>query len=588
MKISVKTKHLLTLIWMIIIQGTMAQGNNETLLFGQKPPGLTPEVFAPGVISLDGHVEASITFSPDMSELFFARRSQDESHNIYTMKWTNGRWSEPVLASFSKKKEYLDFHPRLTPQGDRLYFGSTRPLSDTTDVRRLRLWYVNRTPRGWSRPIPVIDQALGSRFIMCATPSENGNLYFTSKETDDRVKDGGIYYSVNQQGKYETVKRLGETINGEGKWIAHPFIAPDESYLIYDAERSTGEDNGDLFVSFQKDGIWSESYSLGPEINTGLGQGAATVSPDGKYLFFRSVRAEEETPSLFWVSTAIIERLRPEEFRQEEVTYEIAYASKASRDGEIYITDKHGKSKIQITDREGNDGYAAWSPDGEQIACYAYHDGRKTWSIHTMNTDGSNRRRLTHATNKWDSAPAWSPDGKKIAFGRAYPDGEGVWNHELWIMNVDGSDQQQLMSLDGGAPSFTPEGRIVFHSSPNTSEICIADQDGSNREQLTSNEAEDWHPEVSPDGKEIVFMSDRDGNHEIYVMNIDGSNPRRLTNNDVRDATPTWSPDGTQILFTSNEPGEEERNIYLMNKDGSDLRKLIENAGAPSWLRNIN
>lgn len=201
-----------------------------------------------------------------------------------------------------------------------------------------------------------------------------------------------------------------------------------------------------------------------------------------------------------------------------------------------------------------------------------------------MNRDGSNRKRLTHAKNKWDSAPAWSPDGRKIVFGRAYSDEEGVWRQEIWIMNADGSEQKQLTSLDGGGPSFTPDGRIVFHSSSNTSEICIANQDGSNKINLTNNEAEDWYPEVSQDGKEIVYMSNRDGNHEIYVMNIDGSDPKRLTHNEVRDSTPIWSRDGSRILFVSTRT-DTEKHIYRMNKDGSALNKFIENAGSPAWSR---
>lgn len=590
-----KSTSLLVFFCVISLTRVLAQDNAIDLYFGQKPPGLTPEEFAPGIISLDHHTEASVTFSPDMSELFFARRKSGESHNIYTTKWTKGQWSKPKLAPFSTNKEYLDFHPRFSPNGDRLYFGSTRPLGDPSDStvleqwrseksRKLHLWYVEKFQGDWGQPIPLIEKPFQGRFIMCATPSKNGNLYFTSKEPDDKLADGGIYVTKKEGGKYDRFEKLGESINGHGKWIAHPFIAPDESYMLYDAERSTGEDNGDLYVSFNINGTWSDSFSLGPDINTELGQGAATVSPDGKYLFFRSTRKGEETSTLLWVSTAVIERLRPVQSLQDDVNYEIAYASKLSGDGEIYLTDKEGKSIARITDRPGNDGYIAWSPDGERIACYAYHDGRKTWSIHTMNKDGSNRQRLTHAKNKWDSAPTWSPDGRKIAFGRAYSNEEGIWRQEIWIMNADGSEQRQLTSLDGGGPSFTPDGRIVFHSS-HTSEIYIADHDGSNKKNLTNNDAEDWHPEVSSDGRQIAFMSNRDGNHEIYVMNIDGSDPIRLTWNEVRDSTPSWSPDGSKILFTSNEPGEKERHIYIMNRDGTELSKFIEKASSPAWSR---
>jgi len=267
--------------------------------------------------------------------------------------------------------------------------------------------------------------------------------------------------------------------------------------------------------------------------------------------------------------------------------YTVAYSSKVSGNGEIYLTDSSAKSKLKITDYPGNDGYAAWSPNGEHIASYAYHDGRKTWSIHTMNSDGSKRKRLTHAKNKWDSSPTWSPDGKKIAFARAYNDTSGVWQEEIWIMNFDGTGQTQIKSLNGGGPYFTPDGRILFHSKTQSSEICIANVDGSNIIRLTNNNAEDWHPEISSDGSEIAFMSNRDGNHEIYIMNVDGSNQTRLTTNNVRDSTPTWSPDGSQIMYSSNDTNQEPH-IYIMNKDGSSKKKIISNAGGQAWLKSNN
>ena len=266
------------------------------------------------------------------------------------------------------------------------------------------------------------------------------------------------------------------------------------------------------------------------------------------------------------------------------IHYSIAYTSKESGDGEIYLTDSEGKSKIQITNRPGNDGYSAWSPNGKQIAVYAYHDNRKTWSIHTMDKDGNNRKRLTHVKNKWDSSPAWSPDGSKIAFGRAYTDSNGDWQEEIWIMNSDGSEQNQIAGIDGGGPYFTKDGRVVFHSQTETSEICMVNIDGSNMLKLTNNDAEDWHPELSPDGKLIAFISNRDGNQEIYTMNIDGTDQRRLTYNNQDDWAPTWSPDGTHILFNSIDE-DDISNIYIINKDDSTIRKFMSNASGQAWFK---
>ena len=263
--------------------------------------------------------------------------------------------------------------------------------------------------------------------------------------------------------------------------------------------------------------------------------------------------------------------------------YTIAYSSIESGNVEIYQRNIEGKSIIESTNENG--GYLAWSPDGKHFAFYFKYDERKTWSIHTMNIDGTKRKRLTHEKNKWDNSPAWSPDGRKIVFSREYTDSDKISQQEIWIMNSDGSEQTQIKSLKGGGPYFTPDGRIVFHSEfkDKKSEISIADIDGNNIVQLTHNEAEEWHPEVSPDGKQIAFMSDRDGNFEIYVMNINGSNQKRLTNNDVDDWYPSWSPDGSQLIFSSLRDGE--KSIYIMNKDGAEVRKIISNATSPAWLK---
>lgn len=264
-------------------------------------------------------------------------------------------------------------------------------------------------------------------------------------------------------------------------------------------------------------------------------------------------------------------------------SYTIAYSSKEADVREIYLIDTEGKSKIKITNHV-SDGYPSGSPDGKRIAFYAKYDGRKTWSIHTINIDGTNWKRLTHAKNKWDSSPTWSHDGKKIAFAREYRDTEETWKEEIWIMNSDGSSQTQLTLLNGGGPYFMPDGRILFHSKSQFSEICIADNDGNNIIKLTNNNAEDWYPKISPNGKHIAFMSDRDGNLEIYVMNRDGSNQKRLTFNDVNDWNPSWSPDGSKLIFAS-ENTEGYFHIYMMNTDGSSVKKIIENGSQPSWLK---
>ena len=102
-----------------------------------------------------------------------------------------------------------------------------------------------------------------------------------------------------------------------------------------------------------------------------------------------------------------------------------------------------------------------------------------------------------------------------------------------------------------------------------------------------SSEAEDartW-PAWSPDGQQIAFVTNRDGNYEIYAMNADGRGLVNLTRHEATDQRPAWSPDGRQIAFVSDRGGLME--IYVMDADGNNVRKLVErfgNADWPSWL----
>jgi TolB protein len=80
-------------------------------------------------------------------------------------------------------------------------------------------------------------------------------------------------------------------------------------------------------------------------------------------------------------------------------------------------------------------------------------------------------------------------------------------------------------------------------------------------------------------------MSKRDGNYEIYLMNIDGSNQKRLTTNNADDWYPSWSPDGTKIIYSSVKGYSKEKDVYIMNKDGTFVKKIIPNSGYAVFQR---
>jgi Tol biopolymer transport system component len=223
----------------------------------------------------------------------------------------------------------------------------------------------------------------------------------------------------------------------------------------------------------------------------------------------------------------------------------------------------------------------AWSPNGRRIAFVSnraswrcgFRPSRKNkcdFEIYVMNADGSRQRNLTQRAGWWDLGPVWSPDGRMIAFdsmpnqiGRLHPDGR----HEIYVMNADGSGQR--MVAHGTGPAWSPDGsKIAFRSTRSGSgEVYVVNADGSGLRRLTNNPGSDGNPVWSRNGRKIFF----EGRGDIHVMNSDGSGQRNLTRNRGGHA-PQLSPDGRRILFVSERTGSAQ--IYVMNANGSGLKRL--------------
>ena len=269
-----------------------AKNNNFPILenryFGQKPPGLIPEAFAPGIVTTE-HYEYSGVFTPDMIEFYLIRNGgKYEKSSFVVFQYKDNRWHESVVSPRVGQ-------PSIAPDGKTMHLGKQ---------------YMKRTEAGWSEV-----ESLGDPFkempIMSLTASSKGTYFFDEFKSDFT---GSIRYSRLVNGKHEEPQLLSKKING-GKSF-HPFIAPDESYLIFDGKREGGYGDSDIYISYQQqDGSWGEAINLGDKINTGAWEASASVTPDGKYLFFNRNMGtgNYENVDIFWVDAQFIETLRPKQ-----------------------------------------------------------------------------------------------------------------------------------------------------------------------------------------------------------------------------------------------------------------------------------
>lgn len=266
---------------------------------GQTPPGSTPEIFAPGIVNKEGSTDLEGMFGSDMNTFYFVREGEEYAgviqfgtfngkswpYGLAVVEYKNNKWQQSVVAKAVSG-------PSISPDGNTILFSNR---------------YIERTNDGWSE-VKSLGKPFADIAIMRSAISANGTIYF---DTHNRELDIPLRYSRLINGKYETPKLLGNQF-GIGKYNAHPYIAPDESYIVFDSVRENGYGRSDLYISFREaDGSWGPVINLGDEINTAASEKNPSVSPDGNFIFFdRRTKRGNDDVTIYWVDAQIIETLR--------------------------------------------------------------------------------------------------------------------------------------------------------------------------------------------------------------------------------------------------------------------------------------
>jgi len=278
--------------------------------FGQKPPGMTPEIFAPEIYTTFGPAICSV-FSPDGNEFFFtAGYGTGDAPDIFHMKQKEGVWSTPKPAVFNSP--YIENDICISPQGDQVFFRSWRPLPEHSEAEeRSYIWSSAKTESGWSEALPVI---CGGAFLPAGYPAaaQNGTLYFPYR-SDQNVGESDIYLASSINGAFEKPVSLGSTINT--KFIEGDMcVAPDESLLVVSCwNRPDNQGESDLYISFRNEqGEWSKLHNLGSPINNQLNENCPMLSPDGEYFFFLRYDPTTEVSHTYWVDVNILKHNKPD------------------------------------------------------------------------------------------------------------------------------------------------------------------------------------------------------------------------------------------------------------------------------------
>ncbi len=191
----------------------------------------------------------------------------------------------------------------------------------------------------------------------------------------------------------------------------------------------------------------------------------------------------------------------------------------------------------------------------------------------------------------WGRGPAWSPDGTQLAL---VTQDLTTRQFELRLRSAQGEIGPALIAGLNKLEdlSWTPDGQSLLFtglSEEKDTELFMVQADGSGLRRLTNSPGWDSDARISPDGTQIVFVSNRDGNDDIYVMDINGQNVRRLTTNKAQDVNPAWSPDGQWIVFASNRGSGMAYNnydLYTMAADGDNQCQLTQGERTewePAW-----
>ncbi len=283
---------------------------------GQELSGRGPELFLPGLITTNDY-DRCIAFLENGTLCVFLSEKQGV---LYTRE-INGQWTEAIKAPWQEGLELADFTGG--PDGRTVFFQSRRLTEPEDTEEDTNIWAVKWMGSDWENPYPLPPSINTKEYPEpYPTVTSDGTVYFFSDKPGSQQAD--IYRCRCINGIYQEAERLPWPINTD--FDEHdPFIAPDESWLMFGSRRPGVLSRDDTYICFRRqDGSWTHPLNLGSPLNSFSSENCISVTPDGKYFFFCSGRRtgifkgkEIKTPyndrygdnDFYWSNTAFIREL---------------------------------------------------------------------------------------------------------------------------------------------------------------------------------------------------------------------------------------------------------------------------------------
>jgi dipeptidyl aminopeptidase/acylaminoacyl peptidase len=275
------------------------------------------------------------------------------------------------------------------------------------------------------------------------------------------------------------------------------------------------------------------------------------------------------------------------------IAYSVTMRDRPGRPwGQLWIMDVDAKKSVRVGGNKDSGGSPLWSPDGKWLA-FDGHQGEKG-GLFVVRPDGSDVTLLASPEGTNSPLPGtgkdftWSPDGKQLAFISSTPGSEAAEASGDPVVIT-----RYLYKPDAGEGMTRFNDNLRLH-------IFIVDLSGKQVRQLTQGNTDEHSIDWSPDGKEILFCSNREPNqdeffnYDIFALKVSDSSIRRLTATEYNEYEPLWSPDGKRIVFrgtrrglTDRETTMEDTHVWVMNADAGERREIgavLDNRqGVPRW-----